>query len=120
MNLRLFFPLWSMTTILGENSSAKHLEKYKLQKWGLEHLLPHIATKKFKKYPFKIIIKFHIYSDIEMTSLLILSAYITNTMGLYPMQSDDYRVVPTVEVLTQRVCKKEAEGCEIIVDSIKP
>lgn len=117
-SLRLFFPLWSMTTVIGQNPTAQKLETKKLHQWGAQYLLPHIATKKYRKFPFKITIKYFIYSDMEITSLLILSSYITNAYGLLPMQSDDYRVVPKVEILTQKALTRDAEGCEIIIESL--
>lgn len=120
MQLRLFFPLWSMTTLLGEVSSAHKQESCKLKTFGINYLFHYIHSKSYKKYPFKIIIKFFIFSDIETSSLLLLSAYITNKLGVYTLQSDDYRVIPTFELQTKKITNKDKEGCEIIIEPFKP
>lgn len=116
MQLRLFFPLWSMSTLIGEVSSAYRQEINKLRKWGIDYLLPYLANKKYKSYPFKIIVKFYVFSDIEITSLLLLSAYIVNCLGHYTFQSADYRVIPQVITTSKRVKNKDSEGCEIIIE----
>lgn len=119
MQLRLFFPLWSMTTIIGEVPSAYKQEKDKLNQWGSNYLLPYLASKKYKKYPFKIIVKYFVYSDIEMTSLMLLTSYIVKALGHYSFQSADYRVVPQVIVSSKKILSKDKEGCEITIEAIK-
>lgn len=119
MQLRLFFPLWSMSTLIGEVSSAQRQEVHKLRMWGRNNLFPYLANKSYKSYPFKITVKFFVFSDIESTSLVLLSAYIVNAFGFYVFQSGDYRVIPQVEILSRKIKTKESEGCEIIVESLK-
>lgn len=119
MDLRLFFPLWSMTSIIGEVSSAGKQELNKLKKFGTNYILPYIHAKHYTKFPFKINIVFFIYSDIEITSLLILSSYIMNLLGCYSLQSDDYRVVPEFNMTTKKVVSKEAEGCRITIEPLR-
>lgn len=107
-----------MSTLIGEVSSARKREITKLRQWGLDYLLPNIVSKFYKKHPFKITIKFFIFSDIETTSLLLLSSYIIDEIGRYALQSADYRVIPSFELENHRVSKKEKEGCEIIVEPL--
>lgn len=119
MQLRLFFPLWTMKTILGEESSAHTKEITKLRRWAVNYLLPQISSKRFLKYPFKITITFNIYFDIEMVSLMILASQIIYDLGTHCLQSPDYRVITDIEIKTRKVCDKSGEGCEIIIESLK-
>lgn len=119
MQLRLFFPLWSMKTILGEESSAHSKEIKKIRSWAVNYLLPQITSKRFLKYPFKITITFNIYFDIEMVSLMILASQIIYDLGTHCLQSPDYRVITDIEIKTRKVCDKSGEGCEIIIESLR-
>ena len=119
MQLRLFFPLWSMATLIGEIASAHRQEVNKLRKFGNSYLVPYIHSRKFTKYPFKLTITFYIFSDIDTTSLIILSSYILNELKIYSLQSADYRVVSSFELKTTKISNKKNEGCEIVLESLR-
>lgn len=119
MQLRLFFPLWSMKTILGEESSAHTKETSKLRRWAVGCLLPNIINKRFIKYPFRITITFNVFFDIEMVSLMLLASQIIYDLGTHCLQSPDYRVISNIEVKTKKVCDKSGEGCEIVIESLR-
>lgn len=118
MQLRIFFPLFAITQIVSDMPTAHKQEIQKLKQFGSEHIYPAFHGKDYKKYPYKITITFFCFSDADMVSMLIQSAYILKIIGWSSLQSVDYRVVSQFHVKTKKVIKKELEGCEIIIERL--
>lgn len=119
MQLRLFFPLFPITQIIGGVDSAYKKEIAKLRGWGLEYITPNIKAKKYNNYPYKITIIFRIFDDFDMISMMILSSYIMRLLGQHCFQSVDYRVIPHAVIKTKPVQTRNGEGCEIIIEKLR-
>jgi hypothetical protein len=119
MQLRLFFPLFPITQIIGGVDSAYKKEISKLRNWGINYITPHLQNKKYYNYPYKITIIFYIYGDFDMVSMLTLSAYTTRLLGQHCFQSSDYRVIPQLTIKSKHVLTRESEGCEIIIERLR-
>lgn len=118
--LRLYFPLFQATQLIGGVSSAYSQEIKKLRKFGLNHLLPRLCRSKFRNYPFRISLTFFTYSSFDIVSASITSAFIIHLFeSTGTIQSCDYRVIPNIEVKIKKILNQSDEGCELTIESIK-
>lgn len=114
--LKLIFPLFQATQLVGGVSSAYAQEIKKLRRFALAYVTPHLVRSKFRKYPYKIIYNFFTASNYDMVSALTISAFITHLLESNTVvQSADFKVISKIEINIKKVHKPTDEGCEIII-----
>ena len=112
--LRIYFPLFQATQLVGGVSSAYAQEIKKLRKFALSYVTPHLIRSNFKKYPYKISYVFFSSSHYDMVSALTISTFITHLLESNTViQSTDYRVIPKIEINIKKVRNSADEGLEL-------
>lgn len=119
LQVRLFFPLFPITQIIGGVDTAYKKEIDKVRRWGSNYITPRLKARTYNNYPYKITIIFRIYDDFDMISMLLFASYILRLLTQHCFQSADYRVIPHVVVKSKPVQTKDGEGCELIIEHLK-
>lgn len=118
---RLYFPSFQATQLVcGVNTSYSH-EIDKLRKFGLNYVIPHFRRTTLTKYPFKITFTFFSISDQDSISTLTIASFIIHLLESNSViQSSDYRVIPQIEIKTEKIQGFEKEGCKITIEPLNP
>lgn len=121
--IRLYFPLLLSRQLITGVNTAYRQEINKLRIFGRKYIQPYLPNLKLRKYPYKLTFRFYTSDTTDMISCLTMVSYILHLFESWgALQSTDYRVLPKIDICVdiKKINLFEREGCEIIVEPLKP